>query len=182
MSKARGQAKQLLAQREILAAGLPSLAQMVRGSLVTRYRRCGKPTCHCVKSRGHGPAHYLVVTLKPGKTEQILLSEEMLPVARQFLDNYKRWWAAGGEGFGREPASAASAGRGAGGGGEISRPPRRLESGGGGEGLFSSLSDIYKMVRQTSGMRRVREWPTAACGRCAVIPRRCSPRRRGWGG
>jgi hypothetical protein len=34
-----------------------------------------------------------VVTLKPGKTEQILLSEEMLPVARQFLGNYKRWWA-----------------------------------------------------------------------------------------
>jgi len=94
MSKASGQGKQLLAQREILAAGLPSLAQMVRGSLVTRYRRCGKPSCHCVKSRGHGPAHYLVVTLKPGKTEQILLSEEMLPVARQFLDNYKRWWAA----------------------------------------------------------------------------------------
>ena len=61
---------------------------------MTRYRRCGKPTCHCGKSRGHGPAHYLVVTLKPGKTEQILLSEEMLPVARQFLDNYKRWWTA----------------------------------------------------------------------------------------
>ena len=35
-----------------------------------------------------------MVTLKPGKTEQILLSEAMLPVARQFLDNYKRWWAA----------------------------------------------------------------------------------------
>src|SRR5271156_1476881 len=94
MSKARAQAKQLLAQREILAAGLPSFAQMVRGSLVTRYRRCGKPTCHCAQSRGHGPAHYLVVTLKPGKTEQILLSEEMLPVERQFLDKYKRWWAA----------------------------------------------------------------------------------------
>ena len=62
--------------------------------MVTRFRRCGKPTCHCLRSQGHGPAHYLVVTLKPGKTEQILLSEEMLPVARQFLDNYKRWWAA----------------------------------------------------------------------------------------
>jgi len=34
------------------------------------------------------------VTLQPGKTEQILLSEEMLPVARQYLDNYKRWWQA----------------------------------------------------------------------------------------
>ncbi len=94
MPKAGGHAKKLLEQREILTSGLPSFAQIVRGSLVTRYRRCGKPTCHCLKSRGHGPAHYLVVTLKPGKTEQILLSEEMLPVARQFLDNYKRWWAA----------------------------------------------------------------------------------------
>jgi len=94
MSKASGQAKKLLAQREILASGLPSFAQIVRGSLVTRYRRCGKPTCHCLKGRGHGPAHYLVVTLRPGKTEQILLSEEMLPVARQFLDNYQCWWAA----------------------------------------------------------------------------------------
>jgi len=94
MSKASSQAKKLLEQREVLTLGLPSFAKIVRGSLVTRYRRCGKPTCHCVRSRGHGPAHYLVVTLKPGKTEQILLSEEMLPVARQFLDNYKRWWAA----------------------------------------------------------------------------------------
>jgi len=94
MSKASREAKKLLEEREVLSLGLPSFAQIVRGSLVTRYRRCGKPTCHCVQSRGHGPAHYLVVTLKPGKTEQILLSEEMLPVARQFLDNYKRWWAA----------------------------------------------------------------------------------------
>jgi hypothetical protein len=94
MPKASAPTKRLLEQRQFLASGLPSFAEIVRGSLVTRYRRCGKPTCHCVKSRGHGPAHYLVVTLKPGKTEQILLSEQMLPVARQFLDNYKRWWAA----------------------------------------------------------------------------------------
>lgn len=94
MLKASGPTQRVLEQREILTSGLPSFAEIVRGSLVTRYRRCGKPTCHCIKGRGHGPAHYLVVTLKPGKTEQILLSEEMLPVARQFLDNYKRWWAA----------------------------------------------------------------------------------------
>jgi hypothetical protein len=80
--------------RQVLATDLPPFSEMIRGSLVTRYRRCGKPTCHCATGEGHGPAHYLVVTLKPGKTEQILLSEEMLPVARQFLDNYNRWWAA----------------------------------------------------------------------------------------
>jgi hypothetical protein len=94
MPKAVSPTKRLLEQRQILTSRLPSFAEIVRGSLVTRYRRCGKPTCHCVKGRGHGPAHYLVVTLKPGKTEQILLSEAMLPVARQFLDNYRRWWAA----------------------------------------------------------------------------------------
>jgi uncharacterized protein DUF6788 len=94
MAKRSGPAKRLLERREVLASGLPPLAELVRGSLVTRYRRCGKSTCHCVTTEGHGPAHYLVVTLKPGKTEQILLSAEMLPVARQFLDNYKRWWTA----------------------------------------------------------------------------------------
>jgi len=94
MSKRSKQVRGLLKRREGLASTLPAFAEIVRGSLVTRYRRCGKPTCHCVTTEGHGPAHYLVVTLKPGKTEQILLSEEMLPVARQFLDNYNRWWAA----------------------------------------------------------------------------------------
>ena len=94
MSNQTGRAKRLVDRRESLAAGLPPFSEIVRGSLVTRYRRCGKPTCHCVSTKGHGPAHYLSVTLKPGKTEQILLSEEMLPVARQFLDNYNRWWAA----------------------------------------------------------------------------------------
>jgi hypothetical protein len=78
----------------MLASGLPPFEEMVRGSLVTRFRRCGKRNCHCAETKGHGPAHYLAVTLKGGKTEQILLSEEMLPVARQYLDNYKRWWAA----------------------------------------------------------------------------------------
>ena len=94
MSKPGTQVRRLLERRQALASALPAFAAIVRGSLVTRYRRCGKPTCHCVGTEGHGPAHYLVVTLKPGKTEQILLSEQMLPVARQYLDNYNRWWAA----------------------------------------------------------------------------------------
>jgi hypothetical protein len=94
MSKQAREAKKLVDRREELALDLPPFSEIVRGSLVTRYRRCGKPTCHCATGEGHGPAHYLSVTLKPGKTEQILLSEEMLPVARRFLENYNRWWQA----------------------------------------------------------------------------------------
>src|SRR5438132_9579267 len=33
-------------------------------------------------------------TLFRSKTEQILLSEEMLPVARRWVENYQRWWDA----------------------------------------------------------------------------------------
>ncbi|MGH9960646.1 MAG: DUF6788 family protein [Pyrinomonadaceae bacterium] len=94
MSRGNSRRKKLLERRQLLSRSLPPFAEIVRGSLVSRYRRCGKPYCHCVTTEGHGPAHYLVVTLKPGKTEQILLSEDMLPVARQYLDNYNHWWAA----------------------------------------------------------------------------------------
>lgn len=64
----------LVQRRKLLAGSLPPFDQIVRGSLITRYRRCGKPRCHCVNTEGHGPAHYLTVTFKSGKTE--------------------RWWAA----------------------------------------------------------------------------------------
>ena len=94
MSNHRSEATKLLERREHEATSLPPFSEIVRGSLLTRYRRCGKPTCHCATTKGHGPAHYLVVTLKPGKTQQILLSEEMLPVARRMVDNYRRWWEA----------------------------------------------------------------------------------------
>jgi hypothetical protein len=94
MSGPKSETKRLLELREQEASSLPPFSEIVRGSLLTRYRRCGKPTCHCAKTRGHGPAHYLQVTLRPGKTEQILLSEEMLPVAQRWVENYRRWWDA----------------------------------------------------------------------------------------
>ena len=93
MSEQRRETKRLLERREQEASSLPPFSEIVRGSLLTRYRRCGNPTCHCVRTKGHGPAHYLQVSLN-GKTEQILLSEEMLPVARRWVDNYQRWWDA----------------------------------------------------------------------------------------
>lgn len=90
----RSKAKKLLERREQEASSLPPFSEIVRGGILTRYRRCGKPTCHCARTKGHGPAHYLQMTIQPGKTEQILLSEDMLPVAQRMVDNYRRWWEA----------------------------------------------------------------------------------------
>ena len=93
MSEQPTKTHRLLERRAKEAASLPPFWEIVRGSILTRYRRCGKPTCHCARTKGHGPAHYLQVALN-GKTEQILLSEEMLPVAQRWVDNYQRWWDA----------------------------------------------------------------------------------------
>jgi len=94
MTSSRHTARKLVQRRKSLAGSLPAFDQIVRGSLITRYRRCGKANCHCANTKGHGPAHYLTVTFKGGKTEQILLSEAMVPVVKQYLENYERWWAA----------------------------------------------------------------------------------------
>ena len=82
--------KTLIAQRQQLLAGLPPLSEMVRGSFFVRWRRCGKPACRCNRTRGHRTA-YVAVTFKDGTNEQISLPRELEPVARRWVDNYRRW-------------------------------------------------------------------------------------------
>jgi hypothetical protein len=76
-------------RRARLAAGLPDLEHLLRGSLVERYKKCGKPGCHCVRGKGHGPAHYLSVTLAPGKTRSYYLSARNKELVEQHLANYR---------------------------------------------------------------------------------------------
>jgi hypothetical protein len=45
--------------------------QLIRGSLITRYTRCGKPRCRCVTERGHGPKYYLSVS-KAGRRPTLI--------------------------------------------------------------------------------------------------------------
>ena len=48
---------ELEAQRERLKQQLSGLGDLRPGSLVERYRKCGKPNCHCAQpgEPGHGP-------------------------------------------------------------------------------------------------------------------------------
>jgi hypothetical protein len=50
--------RDLLDRREALKARLAAVGDMRPGSLVGRYRKCGKPGCHCAQpdSPGHGPS------------------------------------------------------------------------------------------------------------------------------
>ena len=81
--------QQLEARRLKLARQIPDLAQVVRGSLFERTRRCGSSTCHCATGEGHTTT-YLGVSVAAGKSLQITVPAEVVPVVRTWTDNYKR--------------------------------------------------------------------------------------------
>ena len=82
-----------LERRRRILARLPPLGEVLRGSVVVRWLRCGKPGCHCAEDEGHR-ATYLSVTLAGGRTEQISLPAALVPVAERGVAHYHAWWAA----------------------------------------------------------------------------------------
>jgi hypothetical protein len=80
-------------RRRLLAEGLPPFEEVLRGSVVVRFLRCGKPSCSCASGEGHR-AVYLSVTLKGGRTEQISLPPELVPEVEAQVANYHAWWKA----------------------------------------------------------------------------------------
>jgi hypothetical protein len=84
--------EQLIARRKRLLLRLPPFEEVLRGSFLVRVRRCGKPTCRCVRGAGHRTA-YVSVTFADGSTQQISLPRALEPVARSWVRNYQQWWA-----------------------------------------------------------------------------------------
>jgi len=57
-------------RRAKLLQQMPALDTLLRGSLIERYKRCGKPGCKCADGPGHGPKYYLSVSF-PGYRPQM---------------------------------------------------------------------------------------------------------------
>lgn len=79
-------------QPERWRSQLPNLEKVLRGSLVTRYRRCGHPNCHCARKGdpGHGPSYYLMVTIGPGKTVQVYIPRDQKREVEVSIKNFRR--------------------------------------------------------------------------------------------
>jgi len=90
MPKAKASPARLKTRRRRLIRQLPDLERVLRGSLVERYKKCGKPGCHCVHSQGHGPALYLSVTLAAGQTRSYYVPEEQRRRIERYLGNYRK--------------------------------------------------------------------------------------------
>jgi hypothetical protein len=77
-------------RRQALLRQLPPLDAILRGSLIERYKRCGKPGCKCADGRGHGPKYYLSVSYPGLRPQMDYVPQEYFEQTSEFLANYQR--------------------------------------------------------------------------------------------
>ena len=69
---------------------LPPLTAVLRGSLIERYKPCGKPGCHCAAGPGHGPKYYLSISYPSGPPHVEYVPQASYAQITEFLANYHR--------------------------------------------------------------------------------------------
>ena len=82
----------LTGQRDALLADLAGLGDLRPGTLQPRYRKCGKPTCHCAREGdpGHGPKWVLVSRIA-GRTRNWTIPDEAVQRTREQIDACRRF-------------------------------------------------------------------------------------------
>ena len=81
-------------RRQSLLTQLGSLdSHVLRGSLIERYKRCGKPGCKCAQGRGHGPKYYLSVSLPGKRPEMVYVPQAGVEQVKQQLANLQAFRA-----------------------------------------------------------------------------------------
>ena len=93
MPTTHGDTVQRLEQRRTeLKAKLAQVGELRPGSLVERYRRCGKVGCHCAATgaAGHGPS-WSVTREVGGKTVTRVIPAEAVAQTRQQVTEYQRF-------------------------------------------------------------------------------------------
>ena len=68
----------------------PPQATMLRGSLIERYKRCGKPGCKCATGRGHGPKFYLSLSRSGEHPQMDYVPQAYVSQVREYLTNYQQ--------------------------------------------------------------------------------------------
>ena len=90
MNISKQTATALRKRRRALLRRLPPLQAVLRGSLIERYKRCGKPGCKCAQGPGHGPKYYLSVSFPGLRPQMDYVPQESYAQTSEFLTNYHR--------------------------------------------------------------------------------------------
>ena len=80
-------------QRDQLKSQLSQIGGMRPGSLVARFRKCGKPSCHCAKkgAKGHGPSYSLTRPVAGKTVTRIIPAGPAVEQTRRQLEEYHRF-------------------------------------------------------------------------------------------
>ena len=80
-------------QRDELKVALAQIGDMRPGSLVPRFRKCGKPSCHCAKkgSPGHGPSFSLTRGVAGKTVTRIIPAGAAVERTREQVAEYHRF-------------------------------------------------------------------------------------------
>lgn len=83
----------LQSKRDQLKVRLAEMGDMRPGSLVERFRKCGRPTCHCAekKSPGHGPCYSLTHSVEGKTVTRIIPQGAAVERAREQIAEYHRF-------------------------------------------------------------------------------------------
>lgn len=84
--------QELMEKKEQILSTITSLSDFRPGSLAERYRRCGKPYCHCAKpgAKGHGPSYSLTRSVE-GKTVTKIIPKDAVETTNRQLQEYHRF-------------------------------------------------------------------------------------------
>lgn len=84
--------RRLRERREGLKRKLAAVGEMRPGALVGRYRKCGKPACHCAQldSGGHGPS-WSLTRVVAGKTVTKIIPAAAVDATHAQIAEHRRF-------------------------------------------------------------------------------------------
>lgn len=93
MTTARNDPETLTARRQALMAAISELGDLRPGQLTARYRKCGKPNCHCATpgDPGHGPSYSLTRAVSGKTVTRIIPAGPAVAQTQAQLEEYRRF-------------------------------------------------------------------------------------------
>jgi len=67
-----------------------STSEMLQGSVIEKYVKCGKENCHCAEGQGHGPAYYLSFK-EEGVTKLIYIPHNKVAKVKRQVNKFKKY-------------------------------------------------------------------------------------------
>ena len=86
--------KSLGAEKARLLREIQYCSEMLQGSLVVLYRKCGKKGCRCERGEKHGPAYYLSYK-EGGVTQMVYIPVSRLEEVKRAREAFSQYWELG---------------------------------------------------------------------------------------